>query len=68
MIQNLDIRCARGHYLFNNIIAKVQTKGTTVEDLCPKKLKAKKIKLAQVNTAKLLKQDKIKQKNRKKKV
>lgn len=58
MVQDLDIRCFRGHCFSNNTALKVQTQETTNKNPGRKKPKAKKTKLAYVEIVELSEQNK----------
>ena len=45
MVQDLDIRCLRGHHPSNSTASKVQTQETTVKELCLKESRPKEAKL-----------------------
>lgn len=61
MVWDSDICYFRSHYLFNNIILKIQTKRTIIKDSRFKEIKAKKIKPTYAKAAEF-----SKQKNKKK--
>ena len=51
MVQNTDFCCFRGHHLFQNTSAKVQTQGLTTKEFKPEKSKPKNLKLANRKTS-----------------
>ena len=65
MVQNLNVYYPKNYYFFNNIVLKIEIKGTTVKNLCLKKSKIKETKLAHIKVARSLEQEDKKKKIKK---